>query len=221
MKIRRMTEHELLRDLNRYTAHADELAKPGANELSPLERLKGSVKRYVRPTDPVWDEYFDSEGVTHDFMEDRNQPANGERQGVMPDYITGLAALCIPHTGRSKPFWQSLKNPDSNWTVAGRNYPDTSWFFGERELVDVSQYLAQAGLKTRISMCASYERAVFDLLYAHIEQKGKPVPNVQASDIDDVVDLERIKHWVQKADGKGLLRHAPAMMAWLDQERSY
>jgi antitoxin VapB len=44
-------------------------------ELTPLERLKGSVKRYERPFDSVWDEYFDSdERVSDDFMEDRDQP---------------------------------------------------------------------------------------------------------------------------------------------------
>lgn len=75
MTIKRMTEQELLHDLDPHTAHADELAKSLPEELTPLERLKGSVKRYERPTDPVWEEYFDfSEGVTDDFMEDRGQP---------------------------------------------------------------------------------------------------------------------------------------------------
>jgi antitoxin VapB len=72
--IKRMTEQELLEGLDARGAHADELAEPLAQELEPLERLQGSVKRYIRPTDPVWDEYFDSdEGVTDDFMEDRDQ----------------------------------------------------------------------------------------------------------------------------------------------------
>jgi antitoxin VapB len=66
------TEQELLEGLDAHTAHADELAEPLTQELMPLERLKGSVKLYERPTDPVWQEYFDaSEGVTDDFMEDR------------------------------------------------------------------------------------------------------------------------------------------------------
>ena len=35
-----------------------------------------TVKPYERPTDSVWDEFFESdEGVTDDFMEDREQPA--------------------------------------------------------------------------------------------------------------------------------------------------
>lgn len=77
MTIKCPTEKELLEGLNPHTAHADELAEPLPQELAPLERLKGSVKRYDRPTDPVWDEYFDSEGVSDDFMEDREQPKKG------------------------------------------------------------------------------------------------------------------------------------------------
>ncbi len=33
---------------------------------------------YERPTDPVWDEYFDSdEGVSDDFIQDREQAPKG------------------------------------------------------------------------------------------------------------------------------------------------
>ncbi|MBQ0748141.1 MAG: hypothetical protein KBT82_13350 [Marinobacter sp.] len=78
MKTKRPTEKELLEGLNPHTAHADELAEMLLQELAPLERLKGSVKRYERPTDPVWDEFFESdESVTDDFMEDREQPKKG------------------------------------------------------------------------------------------------------------------------------------------------
>lgn len=78
MTTKRPTEKELLDGLDAYTAHADELAAPRPQELTPLERLKGTVKRYERPTAPVWDEFFESdEGVTDDFMEDREQPREG------------------------------------------------------------------------------------------------------------------------------------------------
>ena len=81
MSIKRMTEKEILDGLDARGAHADELAEPLAQELEPLERLRGSVKRYIRPTDPVWDEYFDSdEGVTDDFMEDRDQPSSVQKK---------------------------------------------------------------------------------------------------------------------------------------------
>lgn len=79
MSINRKSEKDLLESLDSFTAHADELAQPLPEELTPLERLKGSVKRYDRPTEPVWDEYFDSEGVSEDFMEDRYQPKSDNR----------------------------------------------------------------------------------------------------------------------------------------------
>ncbi|WP_278351417.1 hypothetical protein [Marinobacter nauticus] len=72
---KRFNERELLKDLNEDTVHGDELANPLPQELDPQERLKGSVKRYERPFDRVWDEFFDSEeGVSEDFMDERNQP---------------------------------------------------------------------------------------------------------------------------------------------------
>ncbi|HCA12331.1 MAG TPA: hypothetical protein DEO66_11445 [Marinobacter adhaerens] len=133
-------------------------------------------------------------------------------------YITGLAALCIPHKGRIKPFWHSLRAPDTTWTVAGRNSPDTSWFFGERELVDVSEYFAQVDIKTDLVQCASYERAVFDLLYCHIEQNNRMVPNVQSSDIDDVVDFERIVAWILEWERSSQLKQGETMRGWLKSE---
>lgn len=77
MTTKRPTEKELLDGLDAHTAHADELADLLPQELTPLERLKGTVKRYERPTDPVWDEWFDSEGVSDDFMEDPRAAKNG------------------------------------------------------------------------------------------------------------------------------------------------
>ncbi|PTB99803.1 hypothetical protein C9993_01450 [Marinobacter sp. Z-F4-2] len=132
----------------------------------------------------------------------------------MSAYITGLTALCIPHPGRFKAFWHGIGPPDT-WTVAGRNYPDTSHLFGDREIVDVSAYLALAGVQTTLSRCASYERAVFDLLYHHIEQNNRPVPNVQPSDLDDVVNFEGIRAWILEWEGAGRLMNGGAMRAWL------
>lgn len=51
------------------------LAQPLLQELTPLERMRGSVLRYERPTDPVWDEFFDSDDdVSDDFIQDQEQP---------------------------------------------------------------------------------------------------------------------------------------------------
>jgi uncharacterized protein (DUF2384 family) len=58
MSIKRMTEEELLAKLDAHKVHAEELADTLPHELTPLERLKDSVKCYDRPTDPGWDNYF-------------------------------------------------------------------------------------------------------------------------------------------------------------------
>lgn len=68
MSIKHMTEEELLADLDANSAHADELAKPLPKELTPLEKLKGSVKRYEGPFDELWygEEYKDDESAQSD-----------------------------------------------------------------------------------------------------------------------------------------------------------
>lgn len=48
-------EEDLLKGLDAYTAHADDAAEPLPNELTPVERLNGSVIRYEHPSDPVDD----------------------------------------------------------------------------------------------------------------------------------------------------------------------
>lgn len=48
-------EEDLLKGFDAYTAHADEAAEPLPNELTPAERLNGSVIRYERPSGPVED----------------------------------------------------------------------------------------------------------------------------------------------------------------------
>lgn len=61
MKKKEYTEQELLEGLEAESAHADELAKLLPQELTPLERLKGSVVSYKQPFDSVWDNCSDSD----------------------------------------------------------------------------------------------------------------------------------------------------------------
>lgn len=68
------------------------------------------------------------------------------------------------------------------------------------------------------SRCASYERAVFDLRYHYIEHNNRMVPNnlvmpnIQPTDMDDVVDFEQITAWVLDWKRSG---HLAAMRSWL------
>ncbi|WP_152207915.1 hypothetical protein [Marinobacter changyiensis] len=73
------TEQELFEEPDAESVRADKVAEPPMDELTPLERLKGSVISYEGPLDSVWDDYFDSDdgGVTDDFMEERDQPQTG------------------------------------------------------------------------------------------------------------------------------------------------
>ena len=75
MKKKQFTGQELLQASDADSAHTEEFAQPNMKGHSPLERLRGSVKRYERPTDPVWDEFFDSsERVSEDSMVEQGQP---------------------------------------------------------------------------------------------------------------------------------------------------
>lgn len=75
VKNKQYTGQELLQASDADSAHTEEFAQPNMKGRSPLERLRGSVKRYERPTDPVWDEFFDSsERVSEEFMVERYQP---------------------------------------------------------------------------------------------------------------------------------------------------
>lgn len=49
------------------------------------------------------------------------------------------------------------------------------------------------------TLAASYERAVFDLLY-HYAVKNVPVPNIQAKDIDHEVDFDLVRQWINKSN---------------------
>lgn len=61
MNGKRLTEQELLENLDASAAHADELAQPLPHEIDPLERLRGSVKKYDGPFDGCWLGEVDSE----------------------------------------------------------------------------------------------------------------------------------------------------------------
>lgn len=74
MSTKRISGDKLPKDLGVHTANADELAESATQETDPLEHLKGSVVKYECPLDSVWDEYFDSDGCSEDFMKDRDQP---------------------------------------------------------------------------------------------------------------------------------------------------
>lgn len=77
------TEDELLKGLDEHTSHADELAQPMPEELEPLARLKGSVERYDKPFESVWDS---SDGDTESDLDE------GARIGFVA--LKGFFGIC-------------------------------------------------------------------------------------------------------------------------------
>lgn len=55
-------------------------------------------------------------------------------------------------------------------------------------------------------------------VYHHIELNNRMVPNVQPTDINDVVDFDRIIAWVWEWERTNQLKQGEAMRRWLKIE---
>jgi len=124
-----------------------------------------------------------------------------DRMRAAHPYLTGLTALNIPIPGRLPADWHSfgLANVHS-WMWAGTTLRDTSHLIGMTGVYDATEALRRfAPETTEGTLAADYERAVFDLLY-HFVMISKPVPNIQARDIDDAVDFGLVKSLIRSAD---------------------
>lgn len=147
-------------------------------------------------------------------------PANtrswGSASRVAAHYLSGSTALCIPWRGIPALWYSSALARPQSWCVAGYNMPDTTPLLGLAGVHDASHLLRDYGIEAPLLWAATHERAVFDLLYQHSHLRASPPPNVQASDIDDVVDLGQVRSWLHEA--RGFLGEESLMRAlwWLD-----
>lgn len=86
-------------------------------------------------------------------------------------YITGKAAINFPHAGSTTGGWHFLSYFDkesgiAKVSLAGIHYPDTTDFFGDAGVLDVTQQLAERGwviAEKRLFMADHY-RATCDML---------------------------------------------------------
>ena len=65
-------------------------------------------------------------------------------------YITGEAAINFPHVGSTTGGWHFLSYFDreaggAKVSLAGIHYPDTTGFFGDAGVIDVTEQLAKLG----------------------------------------------------------------------------
>lgn len=65
-------------------SQAVRLPKPVAlpESVEEVEIIPIGRARLLVPVEDSWDTWFDGEGVTDDFMEDRDQPADQERESL-------------------------------------------------------------------------------------------------------------------------------------------
>lgn len=116
-------------------------------------------------------------------------------------YLTGITALNIPIEGRDFADWHTtyLANTRS-WRITGVNFISTEWLIGLDGVYRVNEELEERGLVfDRDIYAASYERAVFDMLHEFCVVRAKPVPNIQAEDIDDAVDFHKVMNWINQS----------------------
>ncbi|QXZ13725.1 hypothetical protein KVQ82_27255 [Pseudomonas sp. AO-1] len=86
-------------------------------------------------------------------------------------YITGKAAINFPHAGSTTGGWHFLSYFDresgvAKVSLAGIHYPDTTDFFGEIGIVEVTEQLAKCGwsLEGRQLYMADHYRATADMI---------------------------------------------------------
>jgi hypothetical protein len=86
-------------------------------------------------------------------------------------YITGKAAINFPHAGSTTGGWHFLSYFDrepgvTKVSLAGFHYPDTTGFFGDAGVIDVTEQLAKRGWfpeGQRLFM-ADHNRAAADMI---------------------------------------------------------
>jgi len=95
------------------------------------------------------------------------------------------------------------------------NMLSTEHLLGGQDLYDATTILRRyASTTPAATLAATYERAVFDLLN-HFVSQGKNGLNYQVKDIDDAVDFEKVKIWIQTV---GLPREqSNSMLEWLNK----
>lgn len=110
-------------------------------------------------------------------------------------YLSGATALSIPIPTMGAPalWYSSSLSSTKTWRIAGVNMTSTSDLLGVTGLWDATKVIARYGVHLPHIWAASPERAVFDLLIQHGEVERRPIPNIQVSDIDDVVSMEEVR----------------------------
>lgn len=147
------------------------------------------------------------------FADPQEKPA----QNPPTRYLSGLSALCLPGRYNLPALWYSSSLQSVNqWQVTGRSLVTTNHLIGGCGLYNAANHLHDFGVGAAFVWAANHERALFDHLHHFCEAKGRPVPNIQVSDLDDVVSVETVQGWLHQCRAfvseEGFVR----AMRWLD-----
>lgn len=139
-------------------------------------------------------------------------------------YLSGGTALSLPWHGTPALWYSGALAKPQSWRIAGYNMPDTTRLLGLVGVRDASSMLRDYGsgngFKTgddgQPLWAATHERAVFDLLCQHCHFQVSHLPNVQACDIDDVVDMGQVRKWLYAVSGLLGEESMVRMLGWLE-----
>jgi transcriptional regulator with XRE-family HTH domain len=136
---------------------------------------------------------------------------------VLQHYLTGASALSLAKEGEMPALWysSSLSNP-SRWQIAGVGINGASHLLGAHELWDATEEIKSLGVNVARIWSATHERALFDLMYHFFEVRQKPMPNIQVSDIDDVVNMDKVQQWVKDFRPFLSSKGASTMLTWIN-----
>lgn len=132
-------------------------------------------------------------------------------------YITGTTALNIGINGKMPALWHSTYIANRRgWCVSGVNFKSTVPLIGYAGIHDATDELKKRipDLESQ-TFIASHERALFDFLHEFLVVRNKPVPNIQSTDIDDVVDYSKVMKWIDQAESESDATGWDEMRNWL------
>lgn len=151
------------------------------------------------------------------WLFDLIMPSPASNSLVPQHYLTGASALSLAKEGEMPALWysSSLSNP-SRWQIAGAGIDGAGHLLGAYELWDATEEITSLGVEVARIWSATHERALFDLMYHFFEVRQKPMPNIQVSDIDDVVDMGKIQQWVKDFRPFLSSKGASTMLKWIN-----
>lgn len=142
------------------------------------------------------------------------------KQTLVPGhYLTGATALSLPSPKSGVPalWYSSAIGTPKTWQISGVHVCDTRPLLGVSQLWDATEEIVKHNVFIQQIWAATHERAVFDLLYHFCECRGGAVPNIQAVDIDDVVDLNLVSGWVGQYEAFISESGRNRMLQWLSK----